>query len=52
MMNASFKYLVNSSLADRAKFVKDANTAKKVALYLIGAFFAIHPSKWDHGYLP
>ena len=31
-----------SELADRARFVKDANTAKKVAFMFSGAFFAIH----------
>ena len=30
-MNISFKYFVPNELADSAKFVKDANTAKKVA---------------------
>ena len=38
-------FLVNNSLADKAKLVKDANTAKNVALYFKGAFFAIHPNK-------
>ena len=32
---------MNNSLADSAIFVNDAKTAKNVALYLEGAFFAI-----------
>ena len=35
----SFKYLVPSALADNARFVKDANTAKKVAFKCAGAFW-------------
>ena len=33
-----FKYLVPKALAERAKFVKEAKTAKKVALRCEGAF--------------
>ena len=32
---------MNNSLADKAMLVNEANTAK-VALYLVGAFLAIH----------
>ena len=35
---------MNNSLADKAMFVKEAKTAKKVALYFEGAFFAIQAS--------
>ena len=41
MINPSFKYFVPRALADRARFVKEANTAKNVAFRWEGAFFAI-----------
>ena len=41
MINISFKYLVPKALADKARFVKDAKIAKKVAFKWDGAFFAI-----------
>ena len=37
--------LVGKELADRAKLVKEANTAKKVAFKCEGAFFAIQANK-------
>ena len=41
MVNISFRYLVPKALADKARFVKDAKIAKKVAFKCAGAFFAI-----------
>ena len=41
MTNISFKYLVPKALADKARFVKEAKIAKKVAFRCDGAFFAI-----------
>ena len=41
MTNISFKYLAPKALADRARFVKEAKIAKKVAFKWDGAFFAI-----------
>ena len=41
MTNISFKYLVPKALADKARFVKEAKIAKKVAFKWVGAFFAI-----------
>jgi len=40
-VNISFKYFVPRELADNARFVKEAKTAKKVAFKCEGAFFAI-----------
>ena len=40
----SLMYFVANALADNAKLVKDAKTAKKVAFSSAGAFFAIHAS--------
>ena len=45
IVNISFKYFVPSELADSARFVKDANTAKNVAFKWLGAFFAIQASR-------
>ena len=44
MTNISFKYLVPKALADKARFVKEAKIAKKVAFKCAGAFFAIFAS--------
>ena len=41
MIKISFRYLVPSEFADKARLVKDAKTAKKVAFKCEGAFFAI-----------
>ena len=38
MTNISFKYLVPKALADKARFVKEAKIAKKVAFKCAGAF--------------
>ena len=44
-VNISFKYFVPSALADSARFVKDAKTAKKVAFKCAGAYYAIHAKR-------
>ena len=38
-------YLVPKELAESAKLVKEANTAKKVAFKCVGAFLAIQANK-------
>ena len=45
IIKTSFRYLVPNELADKAKLVKEANTAKKVAFKCEGAFFAIQANK-------
>ena len=45
-VNISFKDFVPKELAERARFVKEAKTAKKVALRCEGAFLAIQA---NHG---
>ncbi len=52
---AWFRYLVPSSLAESARLVNDANTAKNVAFSCTGAFFAIHARRgiidtWPSGH--
>ena len=45
IIKISLRYLVSKELADNAKFVNDANTAKKVAFKCYGAFFAIQANR-------
>ena len=49
-VNISFKYFVPNALADSARFVKDAKTAKKVAFKCAGAFFAIQANRGTVSY--
>ena len=44
-MNISFKYFVPNALADNARLVKEAKTAKNVAFKWEGAFLAIQAYK-------